>query len=255
MNIILQVVAIIISFLSLVATIFQVFKKYLQKRKGNFVIVERITDYPRITLPNTLSSGLNVTYKNRPIDDLYVYRFIIYNDGDINIKNLKITLILRSGNKELSVVDVDVIDPQELTRKIVSSDTPHRCEVEITRDYINMRKQYENELINVQIISSVELNLSILGGDEGWNVEYLWNERRNTYIRTSYYGFLAIGTLSALVAHFLISISYFKIILGILTGVAVTLASLLKVLWTKGYTISLEQTLSNSTNKEDVIKP
>lgn len=182
--------------------------KFIKSRRGDKVLIEKTYDSSILKFPNPFTNIIKLTFRDRPVEQLVVYAFKIYNDGEKNIKNLEINLVMQFKKDELGGPDIQVIDNENKTETtILVNPTEHVQTIRIRRDYLNNKKQF-NDFIYLQVISTFEIDFLVNGGGEGWKAEFKDSKK--------YYPSLRIGYLIL----FFISILLFE--LGIFLVIPVT---------------------------------
>ncbi len=173
MNISPEIIASIITFVSTAILSFAVY--YYRSHKGNWVILQKMNETSVIHVSSDkLNQKLLITYNDKEVDQIISYEFILFNNGEMDISNLKLSLVLlKSENSEF--VEYRTLDSQGITKISVNpqKDDVGRQELFIERPYLNSRKKYNEEIIHIQFLTDYRLMFYLKGGNEGWNAKYV----------------------------------------------------------------------------------
>lgn len=152
-----------------------------RQHRGNWVIVERLSQTPQIKFSDAVQKKLEIIYNGRKVDNLVLTQFVIFNKSDKNIKPLKLTVNVTPKSDNFTYAELNVSDPQEITISKMDSGTGA---FEIERPYLKSQKKYKEEKIEVSLFSDVLLDFSVNGGGEDWGCKVVnsatvkkWNSK------------------------------------------------------------------------------
>jgi hypothetical protein len=188
MELTLKWVTIILSSISAIIGIINIIQKI---QKGNKVYLIKTNESSLIQISKLISNKLSITYNGNNINQLFLYDFVLYNNGDKDITNFEMKLLV--GKTEgLRFIEYNAYDlgngvttfEQDESKK----DDKVVCLV-IKRPYLNSKKKFKDEEITLQLISDNKLSFHVLGGGESWKIFYLDKKPKSKFI-----DFLPIGT-------------------------------------------------------------
>ncbi len=144
---------------------------YLKTRQGNRVIVYRISESPQINISNKVRINLEVKYKDLPVDNLVLNTLRIENQGTEIISPMAIEVNAQSIGDEIKFLEIQAEDP--LDKTLIKQDGN---KFSITRDFLNPKRAYKEEIVELAIFSNTKLSFSIKGGGKGWYGKFVEKE-------------------------------------------------------------------------------
>ena len=167
---------------------------FFRNRRGNRVVVSRVLQSPQVRVSERLRSSLDIRYKGRPVENLVLNRLRVANKGRTIIESLEIELGFSPVEGNLEYWEVEVLDP-------LNKMTVQRKEKSFTlkRDFLNPKRAYKEEEIQLDVFSNAELVYSIVGGGKGWssNFEDKSRSEKDTIRQLTRSGYLFGALLSA----------------------------------------------------------
>lgn len=177
---------------------------FFSNRKGNRIIVTRISETDQIKVSPSGYSNLEILYKGEPIKgNLVLNTLHIANRGNKIVDNLIICINIFPNIGQIDFLEINASDPLE---KTLISQENNNCI--ISRDFLNPLKKYKDEQIILHIISNIPLDFSIKGGGKDWYAVYKNIISKPTFgfivtskefIPTAILSFLLIGLLAIIV--------------------------------------------------------
>jgi hypothetical protein len=156
------------------------FLRWRSARRGNQIEINRIYQSNEISISEEIQQRLKIQYKGQRIEQLFVNRLQITNIGEEDIKdiNIKIGIYLRDIQDALEddyFIEVEHKDSLGKT-KLVYEDFPDPNQpgifVNIIRPFLNHQKAHSEEVVELSVFSSTELNFEVGGGGLGWSTVY-----------------------------------------------------------------------------------
>ena len=97
---------------------------YIRGRRGNWIVVKRISETPQITFTDKAREKLDIRYLGNPVNNLVLNNLQIFNAGDENTNEaveIRIEVIPKDG--EIEFLQVEVNDPLEKIQYQSTDDT------------------------------------------------------------------------------------------------------------------------------------
>lgn len=132
-------------------------------RRGNHVVVRRISETPQISLSPDISKRLEIRYNGQQIKNLVLNSLTITNEGRVTIDPAEITVKLEPVADEIQFFEVEHNDPLNRTTVVLGEK-----EFTVKRSFLNPHKAYKEEKLKLAIFSNVNLNISTEGGGKDW---------------------------------------------------------------------------------------
>lgn len=166
---------------------------YFSSRKGNRVILQFVKESPLISISAKYSKGLKITYNDRPIDDLILYEFSLYNDSNIDIGQISDFHINFYPEKpEDYFMDFRIsesggkIDLAPIEKKDDLGSSAYTS-LGMTLPYLNSNKKLKEEKITLVVISNTRIaQVEVIGGGQGWRGTYKDSEIRSKLEKIRY---------------------------------------------------------------------
>lgn len=165
-------------------------------RRGNRVMVTRVSETPQIRIGRQIGKGdLSIRYNNEDVDNLVVNILRIENNSSHTISPVIIQITAQptysSGCKFIKIISIR--DPLE---KTIISQRDNLLIFE--REFLNSAKAYKEEFIEVSIVSDNSITFSVKGGGKAWAIKYQDNEdisyiRRHSLISFGIFSLLSIS--------------------------------------------------------------
>lgn len=143
---------------------------WLKARKGDAVLVRRIAQTNELEVSVEFRKDLEIKYKGVPTSQLVVNTFLVQNQGENNLDNLKFSLTFDAAAEGFFVIP-KVIDPLGIT-KITSDPKTNPQQIDFERPFLNKAIAHKQERIEIALISDVLLDVNAIGGGRGWSVVY-----------------------------------------------------------------------------------
>ncbi len=140
---------------------------YIRSRRGNRLVVVRISETPQIRISESAGKNLDIRYKGQVVDDLVLNRLYVANHGQNVIEPLEIELTVSARQGTIDFWEFEYSDPLSKT-KLERKDNSLRIE----RDFINPKRAYKEESIEINIFSNTQLKFSVVGGGRSWYAQF-----------------------------------------------------------------------------------
>jgi hypothetical protein len=178
---------------------------WIKSRRGNKVILEKVNETSVIQLSEKVRDNLSITYKGNKVNQLILYEFNLYNNGDNNISDFNMTVhFLNFDVNSPFFIEPIINDIQdETTTDLRFTNDGNHFELRINRPYLNAKKKFNKELITIQILADTNMGFNVIGGGEGWGTEYLDITKPNKIL-------LALSNSLLLIASIIIGIAVFS---------------------------------------------
>jgi hypothetical protein len=137
---------------------------YFSSRRGNRVIVTRISETPQIVISPNVQSDLEIRFKNNAVKNLVINSLTISNRGKKVVENFTVELKISPDNEELSFLEVS--NPKDALEK-TKVEIKERTLI-ISREFLNSRNRYKEEELGISILSNCRLKISVIGGGKDW---------------------------------------------------------------------------------------
>jgi hypothetical protein len=186
---------------------------WLANRRGNRVVIARNTQSPQIQIKEDVEGLLQMRYGQHPVKQLVLNTLQLWNGGNTTIKNLELKLIANSReplSSELGqgfFLDAEAQDPDDaLTLDIQSlgalGKPSDAWTVIIKRPYLNPKRKYREEFIELAVFSNTELDFEVEGGGEDWRSKFKDRTQKVEPPRVFTVALFGTMALSAIVAGF-----------------------------------------------------
>ena len=161
---------------------------YFSNRRGNWIILYRLTESPLIEISESVRKSLDIRYKNQPVEDIVIYQFEIYNKSNGIIRDINISIRVSTPEEEIQLLEVQHKDKDGMTISGIRNNT-----IELTRLYLNPIKKYKDEYIELVVFANTELEFSVEGGGVDWGVKL--REHSGSYSKTTTQKWIAFSIL------------------------------------------------------------
>jgi hypothetical protein len=142
---------------------------FLGNRRGNRVIITRISETPQIVISPDVKPDLEIKYKNTLVKKMVVNSVTISNRGKSVIEPLLVELKISPVDEELNFLEVSrPKDPLEKTKVEIKERT-----LVIFRDFLNSQNRYKEEELTLSILSNCRLKFEVVGGGKDWHAKFL----------------------------------------------------------------------------------
>lgn len=175
--------------------LFSVAANWLAARRGNKVLVSRISQTNEINVSHHIKPDLEITFHGEPITQLVVNTLEVTNVGSKDLENISFVVTLLRGDSEgISILTYRLKDP--LNRM---SSSPHIDGFEFKRSFLNRIKAYADEKIELTFITDQRIEFQIKGGGSGWSTEYADKTKKDSRLQSK-------GVLVGLITPMLIAL-------------------------------------------------
>lgn len=152
-----------------------------RQRRGNWVVINQISQSPQITISQEVRENLKITYEDKPADQLVLSTFRMTNTSPDNLEDIHIKMTISFKSRALgldpnSFVELEYYDPLdkiEIERIDSSSEELSGKRIyNIYRPFLNSERKYKEERIELTVFSSSEIETSVEGGGSGWYTKF-----------------------------------------------------------------------------------
>jgi hypothetical protein len=147
----------------------------LRIRRGNRVVLANVGKTSLVSTSKDVRANLKILYKENVVEHLYLYKFELFNSGNIDLQNVAVQIQiknLRPGGF-IEVEREDLLDKTEISlSKNHSAEKNGHETVTVSREFLNSIKKFKEEKIYLRIFSDSDLEFSVHGGGTGWSSSY-----------------------------------------------------------------------------------
>lgn len=142
---------------------------YIRERRGNWVIIRMVAQATEINISDRVRKNLEILYKGQPVSNLLFYSLEVSNEGSKNVAPfaVELSLIPEKAGEKVGILEGTIAYPGGIS----NFSGPEIAILEATKDYLNRRKVYSEEVIKIAFFTDVKLRFVARGGGEGWGVK------------------------------------------------------------------------------------
>ena len=167
---------------------------YLRSRRGNRVVIYRVSETPQVRISESVRQNLSIRYKEQAVDNLVLNTLRIANGGAAVVEPLAIRFSILPSYGEIDFLELEHVDPLSKTRLQRDGNT-----FTLTRDFLNPQRAYKEEKVELNIFSNTKLNFSVVGGGKAWYARFedraLISERLPRIVKPMFIAFLLSALL------------------------------------------------------------
>lgn len=143
------------------------FGKYIRSRQGNRILIARTKEVDRYDISYSEKKRLELRYKTESSNELFMNRLEIFNQGNETIQGIELKIISKPKDGSIKFLDITKYDPLDKTQVSQKGNT-----ISFTRPFLNHKKAYPEEVIDLIIYANTRLEFKVEGGGPGWYTRF-----------------------------------------------------------------------------------
>lgn len=165
----------VVFFLGIILTTFAFFiKRLFDRAKPKIIKLSKISESLLVKIDNEVKKDVHVSFKEEPVNSLYLSIFQISNPSDLELDDIEINIVIKK-NKILDLQKNDPLHKRESDFSWHNNiwDEDISTSIILKFPFLNQEKLYR-DIVSFKILTQEPIEVeNIIGGGRGWKVDYI----------------------------------------------------------------------------------